>query len=174
MVALLLGRCTTRHNERPIVEAEALKLSILASDVTSIACHNFSVSALVKSVTNFSAALEKEHCVCFLAARMGDIVGKILLFHFLSGSRAQTYHCYVQVVTFLHKCTNNLNIIENIDGEKTGSKTLCILHLNDEILLSSWIEKEPLLVRAICQYIRNQMRHNPVHALSFNKSGKVY
>lgn len=53
-------RLVTRHDGRPIVGTDALKLSNLANMVTGFVCRDSSFVALVKSVMNFNAALRKK------------------------------------------------------------------------------------------------------------------
>lgn len=60
------------------METEALKQSILENTVTSIVRHVSSFVAIVKSVLNFSATLEKEHVVSFLAIRILEVLKNIV------------------------------------------------------------------------------------------------
>lgn len=57
----------------------------------SIVHRDFSFVAIVESVIKFRAAILKEHGASFVAARMVDIVGDIILSDFLSGNSPHKY-----------------------------------------------------------------------------------
>lgn len=92
--------------------------------------------------------------------------------NFLSGNSPQTYQRNIWVAKILFHLPNNDNAIEDIDWKEEGFRTLSISHLDNATLLSSRTVKGLFLVRATSQYFRNQMKHNPLHALSSYKSGR--
>lgn len=103
---------------------------------------------------------------------MVDIVEDMVLFDFLSGNSSLTYYCYTRLAKFLFQHPNILNIIENIDGEEMGSRTLSTLHLHDETFFSSRSGERTFLVRDASQYVQNQTKHHLFYAPSFYKSEK--
>lgn len=88
--ASLLLRCVTQHEGRPNAETEALRLSNCSNKVTRIVRRDSSFVVVVDFFMNFSASFENERCKFFLAARMVDIVVKIVLTDFLIGKSPQT------------------------------------------------------------------------------------
>lgn len=126
----------------------------------------------MKSVRKFSAAFEEEHGLSFLAARMLDIVKDMASSDFLSSNSLQTGQRCILVTKFLFQRSNILNISENIYGEERGSRTPGTSNRDDGALLLSWIEKEPLLVRAANQYVWNPVKNNPFQASFFYESGR--
>lgn len=92
--ATLLVRCFTRHDGRPIAEAEALKLSSFANKVTSVVRCDFSFVAVVKTVINFSAAFEKGHSMLFLAASMVNSDEDMVSSDFLSRNCSHIFQHY--------------------------------------------------------------------------------
>lgn len=101
----------------------------------------------VKALTTFGAEFKKEHGVSILATQMVNNVYDIVLFDFLSCDSSQSIHSYIWVAIFLLYRPNTLKVIKVIDGKRTVVSTLCISHLDDGTLFSSWIEGRPLLVR---------------------------
>lgn len=65
-----------------------------------------------------------------------------------------------------------LDMIEQIDGEDTGTQTLRSSQLDKAALFTSWTDEAPLFIRADSEYIRDSTKHLPFHAPSFYKSGK--
>lgn len=125
----------------------------------------------VKSVIDFSTAFEESQGVSILAARMVDIAEHIDSSDILFGNNLQTYHRYILVVKMRFQRPDIFCIIENMDEEETGSRTLGISRLEDGTLVSSRTEKRPLLVRAASQYVPNPMKHKLFHTPFFYKSG---
>lgn len=107
---------------------------------------------IVKPIRNLSAALEKEHGVSFLTARMVDTVKDMVSSELLTSNSPQIYQCYIKVAKFLLQPHNILNIVENTDGEETDSRTLGIPHIDGGTLSSSWTRKRLLLARAVSEY----------------------
>lgn len=70
-VSLLMG-CVTQQDGCSIEETEALKLSSLANKVTSILRRDSSFLAIMKSLVNFSVALEKELGLSFFRCLGGE------------------------------------------------------------------------------------------------------
>lgn len=60
--------------------------------------------------------VQKEHGVSFHGAQIMDIVQKIVLYVFPTGSSPQTYKRNIQTANFLRQRLNVLRIIDNIDG----------------------------------------------------------
>lgn len=155
-----------------IAKSEELKLKSPGNKVPSIVRRNSSFVGIAKSVLNFSPAFDKEHGMSFLAARIVDIVDDMHLFDHLTDDSPHTYQVIIQVAKFLFQRPNIRNIIEEIDEEETGSRTLGVSRLNDKILLLSWTEDGLTLFFAASQYIKNQKEHHPFHVPSFYKSKK--
>lgn len=63
---------------------------------------------------------------------MEDIVKDMILSKFLSCNSPQSYHHYIQVAKLLLKRPNIVDIIKDVDGKETGSKTLCMSGLHGE------------------------------------------
>lgn len=170
--ASLLVRCVTQHNGRPIAEIEAVKLINIANKVTSIVQCDFPFVAMVNSVMIFSASFEEDHGESFLAAGMVDFVEHMVFPDLLSGNSPQKYQRYMRVAKLLLQFPNIPNIIDDVVEEETASMTLGISHLNAGILISSWTEKEALLVRASRQCAWNPMKRIQFNALSFYENEK--
>lgn len=108
-------RKVTQNDGRPIAETKTLMLRNFENEVTSIMfCHSFYV-AVVKSVMNLCAVLEKEYGMSTRAVRRMDIVEDIVFSGFLNSNSFQTYERYLQVAIFFLKNPIILNILENID-----------------------------------------------------------
>lgn len=63
-------------------------------------------------------------------------------------------------------------MINQLEGEETGTRTLGISHLHEAALYTLWTGEAPLLVCAASKYIQGPMKHPSFHASSFEKSGK--
>lgn len=72
---------------------------------------------------------------------------------------------------FLPQRTNLLSYVENIDGKETCYGMVGVSHLKDGTLIGLGTEKNPLLVRAVSQYVRNQTKCNRIHASILHKRG---
>lgn len=129
--------CITQHEGGPIAETEALKLNNYLNKVTSIVCRDSLLVSIVNPVMNFSAAFGKEHGMCFLAARIVDIVEDVISSDLLTGNSSQTYWHYIWVAKFLYQRRIITNNIENLDGKELRVWMLDTLHLNDGSLFSS-------------------------------------
>lgn len=134
--ASLLVRCVVQYDGHPVVEKEALKLCGLANKLSSIIRRDSSFAAVVKSVTDLSTALEKEHDMFFLAAQMVDILDDMDLFNFLTGNSCQTCLRYIRVAKFFFQRNDMFNIIENIGEKETGVRAPGIPHIDNRILFS--------------------------------------
>lgn len=73
--AILLVRCHIRQDGRLIPKPNALKLSNLASNVTTIVCRDLSFPVVVRSFMIYSIAFGNEHDALFLAAPDGGLCG---------------------------------------------------------------------------------------------------
>lgn len=154
-------RCVTQYGGRPTTETKGLKLGNHANKVTCIVHCNSLFVATIKSEMNFSTAFEKEHGVSFLAHRPVSIDEDMILSDFRSDKSPETYQHYIQVVTFVLRRSNNLNIIEDFEEEKTSSRTLGFSHREDGTFFSSWIRKNRFssVPRARMSVIRKSTIH---------------
>lgn len=91
--------------------------------------------------SEFILAFKKQLGELFLVARMLDFVD----YMFPSDDSRQTYQRYIRVAKFLIQRHNILNICENFDGEKKGSKKFCISDLDEGSFFSLLTEEGPLL-----------------------------
>lgn len=91
----MLERGVKRHDGRPIVELEALKLNRRANKVTGIVRRYQFFVAVVKSLMKLGATSEKEHEASFLAGRMVGIVDDMVSSDFLTGNSLQTNQRYI-------------------------------------------------------------------------------
>lgn len=74
--------------------------------------------AVVKSVTNFSAAFKKKHGVFFLAAWMVDFVEDMVSSKFVTSNSSQTHQRHILAAKFLLQRPNFLIISEKKDREE--------------------------------------------------------
>lgn len=123
---------------------------------------------------NFSAALEKQHGVSFVAAPMVSTVKNMVSSGFQSGNSPQKNQRYNLLAKFRSQYSNIPNIIKDVDGEETGSLTFCISGHNDGNFFLFWTGKGLLLVRAESQYVRNSMKHYLFNAPFLSKSKGVF
>lgn len=82
---------------------------------------------------NFSAAFEKKHEVSILLVRMVDIIVDMVSSNFQTSNISHTNQRYIRVAKVPSNRPDTLNIIENIDEEKMGSRTLDISHVDSDI-----------------------------------------
>lgn len=85
----------------------------------------------MKFLIIFSAALEKNHGLFFIAGRIVDIGEGMVSSDVLSNNSSQAYRCYIRLEKFLFQRPNDFNIIKEIYEEETSSRTLGISHLDD-------------------------------------------
>lgn len=76
--------CITQNDGHPIAGTEALKQSSLGNKVTRILHRDSSSVAVVESVMNFSALLQKEHIVFFRTALVVDTLQEMVSLKFLA------------------------------------------------------------------------------------------
>lgn len=149
------------------MKTEVHKLSALANKVTRFVRRDYLFVAVVKSVVDLSATLEKEHGVSFHAAAMMDVVEIVVLFNFLTINSSQTYQHNTHVAKFLLLRPIIHNVTEDNGGEKRVARMLGISLLSDGTLFSSWTVNGRLLDRATSEFVRNKMKQLAFYALPF-------
>lgn len=108
---------------------------------------------MAKSVTQFSAAFEKEHGLLFLAARMVNIVKDTVISDFLSENSPSRYKRNIRVAKYFLPRHIICKSIDDINEEETGSAMYEVPQLDDGTLFSSSTGEGPLLDRAASQYV---------------------
>lgn len=97
---------------------------------------------------HFSAAVEKEYGMYFLAVQIEGTADDMDLSDFLTCDCRQKFQRYSWIAKSLFQHPNNLKIIEDIDGMEARAMKSGILYLDDDPLCSSQTEKGPLMARA--------------------------
>lgn len=94
-----------------------------------------------------------------LSTEVKAIIEDVFLFSLLTRNSIQTYLPYIMVTKFVQWRPRILNTIKEIDGEKTGARTMGISYSDEVALFKSWTELALLLAPTLNDCIPNTMAH---------------
>lgn len=167
-------RFIVREDIVVIRKSEGIKLSKLKNKVTVNVRYDSTFLDHMKTILNFSPIFKKKYDEKIFATGIVDKAKDMIAFDLLAEMSAQSYYRYFLVAKMMLTHEGFFALIESLNGDDAGSKSLDISHLHD-IGLYTATTKEPLiLISTASNFVKNPNTPAFFHVRTFYSSAKTF
>lgn len=127
-------------------EVEGIKLSKLASKVTCIVRRYSTFVHFMKTILNFSTALDKVYNGKFVKVRIVNVTKNVICFEFLTGMNALSDYRDSCIAKMVLTNESALSLVEGPNADDARSESLRVSHSKDIELYRATTEGLPILI----------------------------